>query len=66
MIKHRSAPTGSKLTYSWKIDTFELNYIKTEDDALHFNQITELRSNDGIEAGKEKYNDNYSGGADIF
>ena len=36
IMKGRNCPTGSKLTYTWAIDTFELTYVATEDDAYSY------------------------------
>lgn len=33
IMKARNCPSGLKLTYTWKVDTFELTYVPAEDDA---------------------------------
>lgn len=69
IMKGRNCPTGSKLTFTWNIDTFEMIYVPTEDDALLENKqnsksekyAEEIHKN----TEKEVYNDDYSGG-DVF
>ena len=59
IMKGRNIPTGSKLTYSWKIDTFDLVYIPTDDDVYTQHQKQHGSVNKSPE--KEVYKDNYSG-----
>lgn len=64
IMKGRNCPTGSKLTYTWAIDTFELTYVATEDDA--YSHHIKQQEKKGIKYEKkteqETYNDDYSGG----
>lgn len=64
VMKGRNCPSGSKLTYTWKIDTFDLVYIKTEDD-LYVQSQKQINSNIQQITEKEQYKDTYEG-ADPF
>lgn len=68
IMKGRNVPTGSKLTYNWNIDTFDLVYVKTEDDV--YTQFLKQQEKKGVKqepqpTEKEVYKDNYEG-ADPF
>lgn len=64
IMKGRNCPTGSKLTYTWAIDTFELTYVATEDDAYsyHLKQQEKKGIKHEKKTEQETYNDDYSGG----
>lgn len=66
IMKGRNCPAGSKLTYNWIIDTFELIYVQTEDDAYtnHIKQQEKkgIHVKDERKSEQETYNDDYSGG----
>ena len=66
IMKGRNCPAGSKLTYNWIIDTFELIYVQTEDDAYtHHLKQQEKRGTpveDMRKSEQETYKDDYSGG----
>lgn len=64
IMKGRNVPTGSKLTYNWSIDTFDLVYVKTEDDV--YTQHLKQQEKKGVKlekqpTEKEIYQDNYNG-----
>ncbi|MEG1565822.1 MAG: DnaB-like helicase C-terminal domain-containing protein [Bacilli bacterium] len=64
IMKARNCPSGSKLTYNWKIDTFDLVYVKTEDD-VYVKHLAQQEKK-GIQqekqlSEKEIYKDNYNG-----
>lgn len=71
VMKGRNCPTGSKLTFTWNIDTFEMTYVPTEDDALlekkkkQENKSTKQHNEEFKSTAQEVYNDDYSGG-DVF
>lgn len=69
IMKGRNCPTGSKLTFTWLIDTFELTYVQTEDDAYvnHVKQQEKkgIKQKEKPQTEQEVYKDDYSGG-DVF
>lgn len=66
IMKGRNCPTGSKLTYNWTIDTFDLVYVQTEDDAYtkHLQQQEKkgVKQEEKRNTEEEVYKDDYSGG----
>lgn len=64
IMKGRNVPAGSKLTYNWNIDTFNLVYVKTEDDVYteHLKKLEKKGiKQDPQPTEKEVYKDNYEG-----
>ena len=68
VMKGRNCPTGSKLTYNWAVDTFELVYVKTEDDLYSKHLAQQEKKGFKTEHPEEKkneYSDDFGGG-DVF
>lgn len=67
VMKGRNCPTGSKLTYNWAVDTFDLVYVKTGDDlySKHLEQMEKKGFKKQEEPEKNVYSDDFGGG-DVF